>query len=139
VIDVHTHVVPAELPFGSFPGEHWPRVEVDGDVGNVLVGDHPFRTVRAVSWDLERRAQEMDGHGVARQVLSPMPELFCYWADAASAADYCRAMNEWLAARVKDGGGRFDAFGIVPMQSPDAAATMLGDLADAGLRGVEIG
>jgi aminocarboxymuconate-semialdehyde decarboxylase len=139
VIDVHTHVVPPELPFGTFPGDHWPRVEVDGDTGNVLVGDQPFRTVRSVSWDLDRRAEEMDGHHVARQVLSPMPELFCYWADAAAATDYCHAMNEWLAARVKDGGGRFDAFGIAPMQAPEEAVSMLADVADAGLRGVEIG
>ena len=139
MIDVHTHVVPPELPFGKFPGDHWPRVEVDGDVGNVLVGDTPFRTVRAVSWDLERRAEEMDRDRVERQVLSPMPELFCYWADAGSATDYCRAMNDWLAARVNEGNGRFDAFGIVPMQAPDAAAAMLADVSTARLRGVEIG
>jgi aminocarboxymuconate-semialdehyde decarboxylase len=138
MIDVHTHVVPPQLPFGSFPGEHWPRVEVDGDVGNVLVGDTPFRMVRAVSWDLERRAEEMERDRVERQVLSPMPELFCYWADAHPATDYCRAMNDWLATATRDH-DRFDAFGIVPMQAPDAAAAMLADVAADGLPGVEIG
>jgi aminocarboxymuconate-semialdehyde decarboxylase len=48
-------------------------------------------------------------------------------------------MNDWLAARVRGGGGRFDAFGIVPMQEPDRAAAMLTDVAAAGLRGIEIG
>ncbi|HEY8217928.1 MAG TPA: amidohydrolase family protein [Acidimicrobiia bacterium] len=139
MIDVHTHVVPPELPFGTFPGDHWPRVEVDGETGQVFVGDAHFRTVRSVSWDLDRRAEDMEGHGVERQVLSPMPELFCYWADGDSASDYCAAMNDWLAARVRGGGGRFDAFGIVPMQEPDRAAAMLADVAAAGLRGVEIG
>ena len=139
MIDVHTHVVPAELPFGSYPGDHWPRVEVDGEVGNVFVGDTPFRTVRSASWDLDRRAEDMEEHRVKRQVLSPMPELFCYWADGDSATDYCAAMNDWLAIRVREGRGRFDAFGIVPMQAPDRAAAMLTDVAAAGLRGVEIG
>ena len=139
MIDVHTHVVPPGLPFGSFPGDQWPRVEVDGDAGNVFVGDQLFRTVRSVSWDLEARAADMDAHRVARQVLSPMPELFCYWADGSPAADYCRAMNGWLADAVKEGGGRFDAFGIVPMQAPETAVAMLDELAAAGLRGVELG
>jgi aminocarboxymuconate-semialdehyde decarboxylase len=114
-------------------------VEVDGEVGHVLVGDTPFRTVRAVSWDIEQRAEEMVRDRVERQVLSPMPELFCYWAGAAPATNYCRAMNEWLAARVREGNGRFDAFGIVPMQAPDAATAMLAELAAVGVRGVEIG
>jgi aminocarboxymuconate-semialdehyde decarboxylase len=139
MIDVHTHVVPPELPFGSFRGDQWPRVEVGGDSGNVFVGDTPFRTVRSVSWDLDQRAEEMDAHRVERQVLSPMPELLCYWADADAGTDYCRAMNDWLAARVKDGGGRFDAFGIVPLQAPDAATGMLAEISSTGLRGVEIG
>jgi aminocarboxymuconate-semialdehyde decarboxylase len=139
VIDVHTHVVPSELPFEKLPGDHWPRVEVGVDAGEVFVGDQYFRTVRPVSWDLDLRADEMGGHGVERQVLSPMPELFCYWAGGDAADAYCNAMNDWLAARVRDGGGRFDAFGIVPMQSPDRAAAMLADVAGIGLRGVEIG
>ena len=33
MIDVHTHVVPTGLPFGDFPGDFWPRVDVDGDRG----------------------------------------------------------------------------------------------------------
>jgi aminocarboxymuconate-semialdehyde decarboxylase len=139
VIDVHTHVVPPGLPFGSFPGDLWPRVEVDGDRAEVYTGAVHFRTVTSAAWDLERRAEEMAPHGVERQVLSPMPELFCYWADPASAAAYTREMNAWLAQQVVIGGGRFDGFGIVPLQDPEGAASMLAEVAEAGLRGVQIG
>ena len=139
MIDVHTHVVPPGLPFGSFPGDLWPRVEVDGDRAEVYTGAVHFRSVTSAAWDLERRAEEMAAHGVERQVLSPMPELFCYWADPASAAAYTREMNAWLAQQVADGEGRFDGFGIVPLQDPDGAASMLAEVAAVGLRGVQIG
>jgi aminocarboxymuconate-semialdehyde decarboxylase len=139
VIDVHTHVVPPGLPFGSFPGDLWPRVDVDGDRADVYTGSVHFRTVTSAAWDLGRRAEEMHEHGVQRQVLSPMPELFCYWADAASATTYAREMNAWLAGATAGVDGAFDAFGIAPMQAPDAAAGMLAEIAAAGLRGVEVG
>jgi aminocarboxymuconate-semialdehyde decarboxylase len=139
VIDVHTHVIPTELPFGSFSGDFWPRVHVEGDRGDVFTGSTLFRSVTSAAWDPQRRAEEMARDGVERQVLSPMPELFCYWADAASAAAYTAEMNAWLAAQVRDGDGAFDGFGIVPMQDPERAAGMLGEVAGLGLRGVEIG
>jgi aminocarboxymuconate-semialdehyde decarboxylase len=139
VIDVHTHVVPPGLPFGSFPGDLWPRVDVAGDRAEVFTGPVHFRTVTSAAWDLDRRAEEMSAHGVDRQVLSPMPELFCYWADRLSATAYTRELNAWLAARVTDGAGRFDGFGIVPLQDPETAASMLAEIAAAGLRGVQIG
>jgi aminocarboxymuconate-semialdehyde decarboxylase len=139
VIDVHTHVVPPTLPFGSFPGDHWPRVEIADDRGEVYTGSVHFRSVTSAAWDLDRRAEEMTAQGVERQVLSPMPELFCYWADAASATSYSREMNAWLAEQIAAGSGRFDGFGIVPLQEPDMAASMLEEIAAARLRGVQIG
>jgi aminocarboxymuconate-semialdehyde decarboxylase len=139
MIDVHTHVVPPGLPFGSFPGDLWPRVDVDGDRAEVYTGSVHFRSVTSAAWDLGRRAEEMHAHGVERQVLSPMPELFCYWADAASATAYTREMNAWLATQVTEGGGRFDGFGIVPLQDAEGSASMLAEIAAAGLRGVQIG
>jgi aminocarboxymuconate-semialdehyde decarboxylase len=139
VIDVHTHVVPPGLPFGSFPGDRWPRVDAHGDRAEIYTGAVHFRSVTSAAWDLERRAEEMAAHGVERQVLSPMPELFCYWADPVSAAAYTREMNGWLAEQVTVGGGRFDGFGIVPLQDPEASASILADVVASGLRGVQIG
>ena len=98
-----------------------------------------FRSVTSAAWDVERRAEEMAPYGVDRQVLSPMPELFCYWADGGSAATYTAEMNAWLAGQVRASGGRFDGFGIVPMQEPEQAALMLADVAALGLRGVQVG
>jgi aminocarboxymuconate-semialdehyde decarboxylase len=102
----------------------------------VYVGGQPFRSVERSAWDPEQRRQDMKEAGVARQVLSPMPELFSYWADAKAADRYCREMNQWLASQV---GEDFDAFGIIPMQDPELAAASLAEVKELGLRGVEIG
>lgn len=136
MIDVHTHVVPLDLPFAGQVGEEWPRVERTGDSAVVHVGGKPFRTVGRSAWDPERRQEEMEADGVRLQVLSPMPELFCYWAEARAAETYCRGMNEWLGSQV---GEHFDAFGILPMQDPQRAAAALHEVKELGLRGVEIG
>jgi aminocarboxymuconate-semialdehyde decarboxylase len=136
MIDVHTHVVPLDLPFTGTSGEGWPRVERTDDTAVVFVGGQPFRSVERSAWDPERRRQDMKQDGVARQVLSPMPELFCYWADAKAADVYCREMNQWLGSQVGDD---FDAFGILPMQDPELAAAALEQVQQLGLRGVEIG
>ena len=137
VIDIHSHVVPLVDPPETAGG--WPRVDVTGDCGDVYMGDLRFRTVRRESWDLARRVDEISSLGIEVQVLSPMPELFCYWADTGAARSYCRSVNDWLADAVAGGDGRFEGFGIVPLQDPDAAAAMLSEIADAGLRGIEIG
>jgi aminocarboxymuconate-semialdehyde decarboxylase len=138
VIDVHAHVVPAELPFGRRPGR-WPVLEVSGDAGTLLVDGKPFRRVRAGGWDLDRRVDDMAGDGVEVQVLSPMPELFSYWAPATEGAAFCAEMNNWLAEAVAKGGGRFLGLGVVPLQDPEMAAAMLAQVDELGLRGVEVG
>jgi aminocarboxymuconate-semialdehyde decarboxylase len=136
MIDVHTHVVPLELPFAGTSGDEWPRVERTDDTAVVYVGGRTFRSIERSAWDPARRRQDMQEAGVGRQVLSPMPELFCYWADAKAADAYCREMNQWLGSQVGDD---FDAFGILPMQDPDLAAAALEQVKELGLRGVEIG
>ena len=136
MIDVHTHVVPLELPFTDRSGSSWPSVEMDGDEAVVHVMGKPFRRVSRAAWDPEKRREDMAATSVGHQVLSPMPELFCYWADAHDAATYCRDMNEWLGAHIDDS---FDCFGIVPMQDAEMAAAELEHVSRLGLRGVEIG
>jgi aminocarboxymuconate-semialdehyde decarboxylase len=136
MIDVHTHVVPLELPFSAPDRSEWPWVQRTGDEAVVYAGGKPFRTVDRSAWDPERRLEEMEASGVRRQVLSPMPELFCYGTEPRAAETYCREMNEWLGSQV---GEHFDGFGILPMQDPQLAAAALDEVRSLGLRGVEIG
>ena len=139
MIDVHTHVVPAELPFGAKGDDRWPVLEFSGATAKVLIRGSVFRAITSQNWDLGRRLEDMARDGVVTQVLSPMPELFSYWAEPDPAARYCAAMNNWIAEAVRSHPGSFEGLGIVPLQAPDVAGEMLADVRSQGLRGVEIG
>ncbi len=141
-IDVHTHVVPVGLPFGH--GDRFPSLVLDGpseaaSSGRVMVRGELFRTVRAAAWNVGARIEDMDRAGVAFQVLSPMPELFSYWAEPVAGASFCAAVNEGVASMVAAAPHRFAGFGIVPLQDVSAAVDALAAIKALGLLGVEIG
>lgn len=139
MIDVHSHVVPRELPFGMTGDDRWPHVELGDGFGDVIVSNKLFRRVRPTAWDLDRRLEEIRLQGVQTQVLSVMPELFSYWAGVDQAVEFCGAANRWLATSCASSEGVFYGFGIVPMQDPDSAAAMIQEVAQLGLLGIEVG
>ncbi|MEU3163092.1 amidohydrolase family protein [Streptosporangium sp. NPDC006930] len=139
LLDAHSHVVPAGLPSFDDIDSRLPRTVIDGESANVIIGERPFRTVSRVAWNLDARRVEMRGHGVDAAVLSPMPELFCYWSDAAVTRGYYESVNRWIAASVEEHPAVFRGLGIVPLQDPDLACEMLSMFAELGLVGVEVG
>lgn len=142
IIDVHSHVVPASLPSppSTHPESRWPCVcHSAKDRATVVVDNKPFRELDHRSWNVSVRIRDMDATGVARQVLSPMPELLSYWFAPANGQEMCRWMNGSIADMVAQRPDRFSGLGIVPMQDPNLAARELSTISDAGLAGVEIG
>ena len=142
-IDIHTHIVPAEFPAyaGRHGGVQWPSMAVAHDCHhkNVMIDGKNFRTVTDECWDVERRAEAMARMGIARQVLSPMPELLSYWLPLDDAAPLIRHVNDTIAAMVARDPDKFIGLGGVPMQDPDVAARELERLMRDGFRGVELG
>ena len=103
------------------------------------IGGAAYRRFDNRNWSVERRITDMDQSGVARQVLSPLPELLSYWFAAPAAAEMARHVNGAIAqmmARVPD---RFAGLAMVPLQDPDLAAAMVLGLRSDGFSGVEIG
>ena len=74
-IDVHTHVVPANIPSNPLTDNfnRWPQMRCE-ECGHRTVyhGDKPFRTVGPNAWDITKRIEEMDSQGIGIQVLSPV-------------------------------------------------------------------
>jgi len=138
MIDVHTHVVPP-IDYRVGSDSRWPVVEVDEEGATVFIAHKAFRRVRTASFDMSVRMGEMEAMGVRAQVLSPMPELFSYWALPEEAAEACRRVNDWIVGCVTEHAGRFFGLGIVPMQDPELAAREVDRLAQAGLQGVMVG
>jgi aminocarboxymuconate-semialdehyde decarboxylase len=145
VFDVHAHYFPAALADWSAPSgdARWPTLVIDADgdpAGRIMLGNVVFRNVREPLWDLRARLRELDAAGVERQVISPVPIMLTYWAEAELALEFARAVNNSIAGHVHDSGGRLLGLGTLPMQDIALAVTELHRLVDElGLAGVEIG
>ena len=142
-VDIHTHILPPELPdwgakfgYGGFVQlEHHKtgcaRMVIDGEV---------FREVQENCWDPMVRVRECDRHNVRVQVLSTVPVMFSYWAQAADALELSKFLNDHIAEVVARFPKRFVGLGTVPLQAPDLAVKELRRcVQDLGLAGIEVG
>lgn len=143
LIDVHTHVVPENFPahLGSAVDVPWPSmVPAQACHRHVMISGKVYRTVSHHCWDCEVRRGDMDRLGIARQVLSPMPELLSYWLAPEDGTALCRYLNEVIAGMVADAPNRYSGLGAVPLQDVPQAIAVLDDaIHRLGLAGVEIG
>jgi aminocarboxymuconate-semialdehyde decarboxylase len=139
-IDVHTHIVPHNLPNDSGRSEAWPSIELrGGDNAAVMVRGKVFRAIDSRSWNVARRLDDMGADGIDVQVLSPMPELLSHWLPVDEADDLSKIMNDEAARMIATAPGKFRGIGMVPMQDPELAARRLEDIRAMGLLGIEIG
>jgi aminocarboxymuconate-semialdehyde decarboxylase len=107
---------------------------------SVMIDGKLYRTVSDQAWDASRRLADLPAMGLARQALSPMPELLSYWMDAADARPLLRYINERIAEAVAQAPGVLIGLGAVPLQDIDSAIAELRYLKDVlGFAGVEIG
>jgi aminocarboxymuconate-semialdehyde decarboxylase len=127
-IDVHTHVVPENFPpyRGSGRDVPWPAMaEAHACHRHVMISGKVYRTVSDGCWSVPRRVEDMNEMRVARQALSPMPELLSYWLPLEDAKVLIRHLNDEIAAMVARAPQRLVGLGAVPLQDLDAALTEL--------------
>jgi aminocarboxymuconate-semialdehyde decarboxylase len=142
-IDLHTHILPPSLPdFAARSGYGgWITLEPDGpERANMVIDGAFFRAVERNLWDPSLRLEQMDATGVDVQVLSTVPVMFSYWAEAADGLAMARLLNDHVAEVVREQPRRFLGLGTLPLQDPAlAVAELERAVAQLGLRGVQIG
>lgn len=141
-IDIHTHVVPPQWEdYGErFGVTGWPAIEMHSCCSAAIhVHNKEFRRITDQCFSLTRRIRDMDAERVGRQLLSPIPALFCYWGEAEAAADFASMQNDFIAEAAAVHPERFLAAGTLPMQAPKLAIRELERLASLGFSAVEIG
>lgn len=123
-IDIHTHVVPERFPAYAGKGRdvHWPAMaEAHACHKHLMISGKVYRTVADGSWSVPRRIEAMGAMRVARQALSPMPELLSYWLPLEDGRNLTRYLNEQIAAMVALAPQCFIGLGAVPLQDVDSA------------------
>src|SRR5688500_10776604 len=127
-IDVHTHIVPESFPRYAGNGRDvpWPSMaEAHACHRHVMISGKVYRTVSEGCWSVPRRIEDMNGMRVARQALSPMPELLSYWLAPEDAKVLIRYLNDQIAAMVARAPERFGGLGAIPVQHTEAALNEL--------------
>lgn len=127
-IDIHTHVVPENFPIYAGKGKDvpWPSMAAAHACHrHVMIKGNVYRTVSDGCWSVPRRIEDMGGMRVARQALSPMPELLSYWLPLDDAKAMIRFLNEEIARMIGRAAERLIGLGCVPLQDVDAAIVEL--------------
>lgn len=143
-IDIHTHILPRELPrwkdkfgYGGFIClDH----HAEGRARMMRDDGKFFREIEANCWDGPTRLKECDATGVNVQVLSTVPVLFGYWTKPQDGLSIAAFLNDQLAETVAVDSKRFIGLGTLPLQAPDLAVKELERcIKELGFAGVQIG
>lgn len=142
-IDIHTHILPREIPSGRELYGHGGFIELEHHAegrAKMMRDGELFREIEANCWDPVVRLRECDEAGVDVQVLSAVPVMFAYWAKPEDGWDWSRRLNDDLVRTVAEHPERFIGLGTLPMQSPEHAVTELERcVRQLGFPGVQIG
>lgn len=141
-IDVHSHVIPAEMleAIQCDPGRYRMRFEEkDGRRRIVREGGNAFPVFKEFS-DPAAKVAGMDRKGIDVSLISPAPMVFFYWLDADVALEASRIINDGIARMAAAFPERLEGLGTLPMQNPDAAIVELERIVrEHGFRGIELG
>lgn len=141
-IDIHTHILPDNLPDLStrYGYDGFVALECHGGCGRMIRNGQLFREVDANCWQPEIRLAECQAEGVDIQVLSTVPVMFSYWAKPTHALELSKRLNDHIASVVSRYPENFLGLATVPLQDTELAIRELERATcDLGLNGVEIG
>jgi len=141
-IDVHSHVVPAEMltALECNPEHYEMQYEQDARRPRLVHDDGSALPVFTEFYDAAAKVAGMDRKGIDISLISPAPFVFFYWAGLDVALQATRLINDGIAAMAARFPERLMGMGTVPMQHPDAAIAELERIVkDHGFRAVELG
>ncbi len=141
-IDIHTHIIPADLPDLKKKYGYSGFISLDHHkpcCARMLIDGKFFREIQDNCWDPDVRLNDCNSHNINVQVLSTIPVMFSYWAKPADALDLSMLLNDHIAGIVQKYPDRFVGLGTIPLQDPQRAIKEMERCMKIGLRGIQIG
>ena len=142
-IDIHTHIMPEKMPnwFERFGYGEFIHLEHHKPCcARMIKGDKFFREIESNCWEPHDRLNDMKQTDVDVQVLSTIPVLFNYWADAKDGYETSRFFNDHIAECVCNHPDHFIGLGTVPLQDVDLAIKEMDRVVnELKMPGIEIG
>ena len=142
-VDIHTHIIPDNLPdfTKKFRYEGFVRLDKKNDSeADMILFNENFRTINCNCWNPKIRLNEMGKTDIDLQVISPIPIMFSYWANAKDALEQSQLINDFISDVCIKYPKRFVGLGTIPMQSIDYSIKELERCKnDLNLQGIEIG
>jgi aminocarboxymuconate-semialdehyde decarboxylase len=133
--DVHNHAVPRTAVELLRHSDGYP-IKIEG---NFMEADRVRAELTPVFTDPAAKLEQLAAAGLEAAVVSGSPALFAYEVDAEHGTALCRAVNSGLAELCTYDPVRLCWLAHVPLQSPEAAASLLAEAAEAGAVGAQIG
>ncbi|HEY7165306.1 MAG TPA: amidohydrolase family protein [Candidatus Binatia bacterium] len=135
-VDVHAHYCPIEFYQKLESRKSIPYVRRQ-DEGAWLFkyGKDQSSSVRSRMYSLEHRLGEMNARGIKTQILSPLLHGI-HALPAKLGLDLCRLVNDKVTEVARESKGRFEAFGVLPLQSIDESLKELERIRTLNVMGV---
>ena len=139
---MHSHVIPPVLVQSMRDGTAPDGITIDDrESGPWVVHRQGYQYPLLGAFnDVQARLAAMDEAGVDVALLSIAPPLFLYWIERENARSASVAINDAIAAMVRQAPDRFAGLATLPMQDPDASVAELRRcVQELGMRGAQVG
>lgn len=141
-IDMHTHIIPKQLPkwtekfgYGKFI-ELYPNIDGTADM---MQGGQFFRRIKENCWDENLRIDEYAAYNTSVQVVCTIPVLFSYWAQPKHGLEVSEFLNDHIADLVTRFPKNYIGLATLPMQDTELAIQELERAKKIGHVGIQIG
>ncbi len=142
IIDVHTHIIPEQLPDFSKEFGYGEFITLHHHQKNkawMMQGNKKFREIDINCWDVSIRLEEMEQHKIDAQVISTIPVMFSYWAKPQDALKVAQFLNDHIADIIQKYPNKFFGLATVPLQDIDLSIKELERCRTLGFKGIQIG